>query len=127
MFESIEFPAPFRHCGRLMWDRYEVEAYKRRLLGLPPVERDPQVPITFVSAKQLGAELPFGRRTIGRRVKGRINGEALQAGAAAPLVLSSRSTRGGQPSPPARGELVGIFRRGHEAVTALTTRGRAAR
>ena len=63
-----------------MWDRYEVENYKRLLMGLPPVERDPQTPITFVSAKQLAAELPFGRRTLGRRVKGRISGETLQAG-----------------------------------------------
>jgi len=66
-----DFPAPFRLNGRLMWDRFDVEQYKRSLMGLPFLERDPQTPITFVSAKQLTAELPYGRRTLGRRVKGR--------------------------------------------------------
>jgi hypothetical protein len=67
------FPAPYRHAGRLMWDRHEVEQYKRSLMGLQPVERSPDVPITFVTAKQLAAELPYGRRTLGRRVKGRVH------------------------------------------------------
>jgi hypothetical protein len=77
MSESPEFPAPFRHGGRLMWDRHDVENFKLALMGLPTLERNPQTPITFVSAKQLAAELPFGRRTLGRRVKGRIQGETL--------------------------------------------------
>jgi hypothetical protein len=75
MSESVDFPAPFRHAGRLMWERHEVENYKRSLMGLPPLERNPHTPITFVSAKQLAAELPFSRRTLGRRIKGRIHGE----------------------------------------------------
>jgi hypothetical protein len=69
---SLDFPTPFRLNGRLMWDRFDVEQYKRSLMGLPLLERDPQAPITFVSAKQLTAELPYGRRTLGRRVKGRV-------------------------------------------------------
>jgi hypothetical protein len=69
MSESPEFPTPFRHSGRLVWDRHSVENYKRQLIGLEPVERDPQTPITFVTARQLTTELPFGRRTIGRRIK----------------------------------------------------------
>ena len=81
MSESPEFPAPHRHSGRLLWDRFEVENYKRLLIGLPPVERDPQMPISFVTARQLTAELPYGRRTIGRRVKGRIQGEPLPTAA----------------------------------------------
>jgi hypothetical protein len=72
MSTSLDFPAPFRLNGRLMWDRFDVENYKRGLMGLPAVERDPHVPITFVSAKQLTGELPYGRRTLGRRVKGRV-------------------------------------------------------
>jgi hypothetical protein len=72
---SLDFPAPFRLNGRLMWDRFDVENYKRGLMGLPSVERDLQTPITFVSAKQLTAELPYGRRTLGRRVKGRAQNE----------------------------------------------------
>jgi hypothetical protein len=72
---SLDFPAPFRLNGRLLWDRFDVEQYKRSLMGLPLLERDPQAPITFVSAKQLTAELPYGRRTLGRRVKGRVQAE----------------------------------------------------
>jgi hypothetical protein len=71
MSQTPEFPAPFRLNGRLFWDRHEVENHKRSLMGLDPVERDPATPITFVTARQLGVELPYGRRTLGRRVKGR--------------------------------------------------------
>jgi hypothetical protein len=74
-----EFPAPFRHAGRLVWDRHDTENFKRALIGLPPLERDSNAPIVFVTARQLADELPFGRRTLGRRVKGRIQGEALPA------------------------------------------------
>jgi hypothetical protein len=70
-----DFPAPFRHGGRLVWDRHDIENYKRSLMGLAPVERDPQAPIVFVTAKQLADELPYGRRTLGRRVKGRVQDE----------------------------------------------------
>jgi hypothetical protein len=71
MSHHPELPAPFRLNGRLVWDRHEVENYKRALMGLPLVERDPQHPIVLVTARQLEAELPYGRRTLGRRVKGR--------------------------------------------------------
>jgi hypothetical protein len=81
MTTTPEFPAPFRLNGRLVWDRHEVENHKRRLLGLTPLERDPNAPIVFVSAKQLVDELPFGRRTLGKLVEGRFR--ELSAGAAA--------------------------------------------
>jgi hypothetical protein len=71
MSQTPDFPAPFRLNNRLVWDRFDVENYKRALMSLAPVERDPQTPITFVTARQLEAELPYGRRTLGRRVKGR--------------------------------------------------------
>jgi hypothetical protein len=71
MSQTIEFPPPFRINGRLVWDRHEVENYKRSLMGLDPVERDPNATIVFVTAAQLTSELPFGRRTLGRRVRGR--------------------------------------------------------
>jgi hypothetical protein len=61
------FPAPYRLNGRLVWDRHEVENHKRSLMGLDPVERDPNATIVFVSAAQLTSELPYGRRTLGRR------------------------------------------------------------
>jgi hypothetical protein len=75
MTTIIDFPAPFRHAGRLVWDRHDIENYKRSLIGLPAHERDSQAPIVFVTAKQLADELPYGRRTLGRRVKGRIQAE----------------------------------------------------
>ncbi len=68
---TTEFPAPFRRNGRLIWDRFDIENEKRRMLGLRPLERDPSKPIEFVTAQQLAREFPFGRRTIGRLVKGR--------------------------------------------------------
>jgi len=54
-----------------MWPRHEIENYKLALMGLPPVERSPNEPIVFVSAKQLEAEFSFGRRWLGKLVKGR--------------------------------------------------------
>jgi hypothetical protein len=72
---STEFPAPIRHAGRLVWDRHGIENYKRALIGLPPLGRDPEAPIKLVTAKQLADELPFGRRTLGRRVRGRVQAE----------------------------------------------------
>jgi hypothetical protein len=71
-----EFPAPYRLNGRLVWDRFQVENHKRELIGLAPLERDPNTPIIFVNAKQIAAELPYGRRTLGRRVKGRVQDTA---------------------------------------------------
>ena len=72
MTTLTDFPAPIRHAGRLVWERHGIENYKRALIGLPPLERDPEEPIKLVTAKQLAEELPFGRRTLGRRVKGRV-------------------------------------------------------
>jgi hypothetical protein len=71
MSSTPEFPAPFRLNGRLVWDRHQVENYKRTLMGLDAVERDPNATIVFVTAAQLTSELPYGRRTLGRRVRGR--------------------------------------------------------
>jgi len=63
-----EFPAPTKIRGRLFFDRHEFENYKRGLLGLPILERDPRAPIELVSANQVSDELGRHRRTIGRRV-----------------------------------------------------------
>lgn len=75
MLAMLDFPAPYRIKGRLIWARHDIENYKRSLMGLLPVERDPQTPIVFVTAKQLAGELPYGRRTLGRRIKGRVQDE----------------------------------------------------
>jgi hypothetical protein len=74
MSNTPNFPPPFRFNGRLVWDRHEVENHKRALMGIDPIERDPNAPIVFVSAAQLTRELPYGRRTLGRRVQGREQG-----------------------------------------------------
>jgi hypothetical protein len=66
-----QFPAPFRRNGRLFWDRHDIENFKRALIGLAPLERDPTVPITFVTSREVTAQMPFGRRTVGRLVQGR--------------------------------------------------------
>jgi hypothetical protein len=74
--EQAHFPTPVRMGGRLFFDRHEVENHKRQLMRLASVERDPSTPIVFVTAQQISEELQIDRRTLGRRVKGRIRGEA---------------------------------------------------
>jgi hypothetical protein len=60
----------------LVWVRHDIENYKRALIGLSPLNRDPTAPIVFVTSKQLAEEFPYSRRTLGRRIKGRVQGEA---------------------------------------------------
>jgi hypothetical protein len=69
------FPAPFRFGGRPRFDLHDHENYKRALAGLPAVERGDGEPIRFVDASVVCADLAIDRRTLGRRVKGRIRGE----------------------------------------------------
>ena len=45
-------------------------------MGLTPTDRDPAAPITFVTTGQISNELQINRRTLGRRIRGRIRGEA---------------------------------------------------
>jgi len=68
MSKEPEFPAPTRIRRRLYFDRHEIENYKRRILGLPALERDPKTPIELVAANQVSEELGRHRRTIGRRI-----------------------------------------------------------
>ena len=70
-----EFPAPIRFGGRLRFDQHEHENYKRALAGLPCVERGVGEPIRFVNASSVCVDLAIDRRTLGRRVRGRIRGE----------------------------------------------------
>ena len=76
MHTQPEFPAPIRFGGRLRFDAPDHENFKRALAGLPAVARDPSEPIRFVDASSVCADLGIDRRTLGRRVKGRIRGEA---------------------------------------------------
>ena len=76
MSEQADFPISTSIGGRHFFARHEVEEYKRKLMGLRPAERDPAAPITFVTAQQLSDELQIDRRTLGRRIRGRIRGEA---------------------------------------------------
>jgi hypothetical protein len=75
MHTQVKFPAPIRFGGRLRFDHHEHENYKRSLAGLPAVERNPCEPIRFIDASTVCADLAIDRRTLGRRVKGRIRGE----------------------------------------------------
>jgi hypothetical protein len=68
MSKEPEFPPPTRIGRRLFFDRHVIENYKRELLGLPLLERDPRAPIELVPALQLSEELGRHRRTIGRRI-----------------------------------------------------------
>jgi hypothetical protein len=61
--------------GKLLWEQFEIENFKRSLIGLEPLDRDHSKPIVFMTAKQISAELPYARRTLGKMVEGRVRGE----------------------------------------------------
>jgi hypothetical protein len=75
MSVQLEFPMPIRFGGRLRFDHHEHENYKRALAGLPAIERPEAEPIRFVDSSAVCADLAIDRRTLGRRVKGRVRGE----------------------------------------------------
>jgi hypothetical protein len=64
-----DFPTPTRIRGRLFFDRHAFENFKRKLLGLEPLERDPKAVIELVPAGQAATELGRHRRTLGRRIR----------------------------------------------------------
>ena len=68
MSTTPEFPTATRIRGRIYFDRFEVERFKRALLGLPALERDPRAPTELVTANQFSEELGRHRRTLGRRL-----------------------------------------------------------
>jgi hypothetical protein len=68
MATSPDFPTPTRIRGRLFFDRHVFENFKRQLLGLEPLERDPKAVIELVPAGQAATELGRHRRTLGRRI-----------------------------------------------------------
>jgi hypothetical protein len=68
MSDKADFPTPSRMNGRLYFDRHAVENYKRQMVGLGPVERDPRQPIVFVDVATVASEFGVCRRTIGRMI-----------------------------------------------------------
>jgi hypothetical protein len=64
---AIPFPNPVRQNGRLYFFRSQLEAYKRALAGLPPVEFEG--PEVLVPSNPVCLEFGVGRRTLGRRIK----------------------------------------------------------
>jgi hypothetical protein len=75
MEDKADFPIPSRMNGRLYFDRYAVENFKRRLVGLGPVDRDPREPIMFVDATKVASEFGVSRRTVSRLITGRVLGD----------------------------------------------------
>jgi hypothetical protein len=69
MTTDVKFPALIRQNGRLYGERGAFENYKRLLAGLPPLNLDANRPVELIPAKQIAAEMGFGRRTLGRRIK----------------------------------------------------------
>jgi hypothetical protein len=64
---SHKFPSPITQNGRLYFWRSQLEAHKRELAGLPPLN-EPDVIDVLVPAAQAASEFGFGRRTLGRRI-----------------------------------------------------------
>jgi hypothetical protein len=76
MRSTPDFPSPTtRIGGQWRFDRHAHENYKRALAGLPAVERGLDEPIRFVDAKTVCADLAISRRTLGRRIRGRVRGD----------------------------------------------------
>ena len=71
MTYTPNFPQPAVFGGRLRFDEYEFEVYKRQLAGLPIAERSPDAPVRFRTAQDICADLGINRRTLGRRIRGR--------------------------------------------------------
>jgi hypothetical protein len=76
MTSTAQFPALIRQNGRLYGERGALENYKRVLAGMPPLNLDPNRPVELVPAKQIAAELGFGRRTLGRRIAVNVKADA---------------------------------------------------
>ena len=70
-----EFPAPCRIGGRLRFEHHQLENYKRALAGLPPRERGADQQVRFITATTVCSDLAIDRRTLGRRVEGRVRGD----------------------------------------------------
>ena len=70
MSTCTDFPAPFRHNGRLVWDKFEWENYKRGMLGLAPLERDPTAAIIFISANSSRQTCPSCAGRLGATSRG---------------------------------------------------------
>jgi hypothetical protein len=66
--DAPNFPTPVVFGGRLRFDEYDFESYKRRLAGLPVTDRDPNAPVRFKNAHEACADLGINRRTLGRRI-----------------------------------------------------------
>jgi hypothetical protein len=73
--DQVDFPTPIKSNGKLFFARHEIEAHKRVLLGLPSIDHHPHEPILLVGAVQVAAEFGVHRRTLGRRVRGRIRSQ----------------------------------------------------
>jgi hypothetical protein len=68
MSDKANFPTPSRVNGRLYFDRHAVENFKRQLVGLSTVDRDPREPITFIDATTVASEFGVSRRTVSRLI-----------------------------------------------------------
>jgi hypothetical protein len=67
---SLKFsPKPVSQNGRLYFWRSQLEAYKRELAGLPPLDNPSTTIDELVPAAQAAREFGFGRRTLGRRLQ----------------------------------------------------------
>ena len=71
MSETPDFPTPAVFGGRLRFDEYDFESFKRRLAGLPVMDRDPNAPVRFKNAHEVCTDLGINRRTLGRQIRGR--------------------------------------------------------
>jgi hypothetical protein len=63
-----KFPKPVHMKGLRLFDRYKLEEFKRALLGLPPIPRDPDKPIELATAATVRSEFGISHSTLDRHV-----------------------------------------------------------
>ena len=65
---AAKFPMPVIVEGRLFFDSLEHENYKRTLVGLSPLPRDPADPIKLLPAAIVQEQCGLSRSTLARRI-----------------------------------------------------------
>jgi hypothetical protein len=66
--DKTDFPTPSLMNSRLYFDRHAAEIFKRQIVGLGSVDRDPRQPIVFIDATTVASEFGACRRTTDRMI-----------------------------------------------------------
>ena len=88
MTEKFRPPPFFLFGGQRVTTRHDAENCKRRVIGLPELEADPNKPVQFVSIAQFAREVSKSTRQIGRYIKQEVREMATQTSQRPPAPLA---------------------------------------